>query len=146
MKSKSVLICYIAVCVCVVGVVALCVLAPFLIDGYTRWRGISGEIGRIILIAYYLCCVPTLLALGCLLRLLRNIRKQQIFIHANTRLLCMISWCCVAVSAFCLVAGLWYFPLLFVTAAMLFIFLIVRVVSTCFIAAEELREENSLTI
>ena len=45
-----------------------------------------------------------------------------------------------------LIAAFWYMPLLLVSAAMLFIFLIVRVVRRCFIAATALKEENNLTI
>ena len=145
-SSKSVLICY-GITWVVIGVLAgLCVTAPMLMDLYMRWRALAPEVCRAVLIAFYLSCLPAFTALICLLRILHKIRVQEMFGAANRWLLRVISWCCLAVALICFVAGFWYFPLFFLTAAMLFISLITRVVCTCFLAAAELQEENSLTI
>ena len=77
---------------------------------------------------------------------MRNIRRDRLFGRQNTRLLSLVSWCCLAVAAICFAAAFWYMPLALISAAMLFIFLIVRVVCACFVAAAEIKEENRLTI
>ena len=125
---------------------ALLFLAPWLIRIYLNYRAMPKELGTVILAAFYTCCPPAAVALGCMFRLLANIRKNQAFCAANPRLMTWICLCCLMVTVVTAVAGYWYPPLLFVAGAMLFIFLIVRVVRSCFVAAIELKEENSLTI
>lgn len=125
---------------------ALLFLAPWLIRLYLNYRVMPEILGTVILAAFYTCCPPAAVALGCMFRLLANIRKNQAFCPANPRLMTGICWCCMVVAAVTAVAGYWYPPLFFVAGAMLFIFLIVRVVRSCFVAAIGLKEENSLTI
>ena len=146
MKEKSVLFCTVAVWLCLLLLAALCVFTPRLLTIYMDFRALAYDICVIILIAFYICCVPGVAALVCLLRMLGNIRRQQMFCGANTKLLRLVSWCCMAVALVCFAAGFWYFPLFFVTAAMLFLFLIVRVVVSLMAAGVALQEENSLTI
>ena len=146
MKSKSVIFCYIACYLCLIAILLLTIFAPQLLARYMQWRALPQQVGAVILIAFYVCCVPAVLALLCLLRILQSIRRMRMFTPQNTALLRVVSWCCLAVAFVTLAAGYWYFPLLFVTAAMLFIFLIVRVVCSLLIAATALKEENSLTI
>lgn len=146
MKDKSVLFCSAACYLCLALIAALGVSAPKLLTLYMAFRALQFNIYVVILIAFYICCVPAVAALLCLLRILGNIRRQQMFCAANIGLLRTVSWCCLAVALVCTVAGFWYFPLFFVTAAMLFIFLIVRVVISLMHAGLALQEENSLTI
>lgn len=147
MKQRSVILCSIATWLCLALIAALCLyFAPRLLTAYMEFRKLPENIYGIILAAFYVCCVPATVALVCLLRMLGNIRRQKLFDRANIRLLQIISWCCMAVAAVCLVAGFWYFPLFFLTAAMLFIFLIVRVICSLMAAGVALEEENSLTI
>ena len=146
MKQNSVKFCTAAVWLCLGLIAVLCVSAPRLLKLYMAFRALQFDIYTIILIAFYLCCVPAVIALISLLRILGNIRKQQMFCTANSHLLRIVSWCCLAVAALCLWAGFWYFPLFFVTAAMLFLFVTVRVVCSLMDAGIALAEENSLTI
>ena len=125
---------------------ALLFFAPWLIRIYLDYRAMPEELGTVILAAFYSCCPPAAVALGCMFRLLANIRRNQAFCAVNPRLMTWICRCCLAVAAVTSVAGYWYPPLLFVAGAMVFIFLIVRVVRSCFVAAIEIKEENSLTI
>ena len=125
---------------------ALLFLAPGLARWYVTMRAMPRELGTVILIAFYICCPPAAGALFCVYRLLHNIRKDQTFCTANTRLMIVISWCCLAIALVTCAAAIWYTPFFFITVAMLFIFLIVRVVRSCFVAAIALKEENSLTI
>lgn len=146
MKKSSIYCCSAFSVLFLAALVVLLIFAPRLTDLYVGFRGINDEICTAILIAFYLCAVPAAIALLCLLMLLRNINEEQPFSKRNGALMAAVSWCCIAVAAVTAVAGFWYMPMLLVTAAMLFIFLIVRVVRGCFLAAAALKEENSLTI
>ena len=146
MKIRSGLALLIAVIVCMVLVVALAVAAPWLVRLYTGFRGITPAAGRAILIAYYGCSVPALIALGALLRLLLQLRKKRLFDRHNPVYFHIISLCCLGVALVCAAAGIWYPPLFLVWASMLFLFLTVRTVCSWFIAAVELQEENDMTI
>ena len=127
-------------------VIALAAAAPWLVTRYAEFRQIRPAGKTAILVAFYCCVPPVLGALCCLLRLLANIRDERVFSQKNVRLMAILSWCCAAVFAVTAACARWYPPLLFVTASMAFLFLIVRVVRNCFIAAAALKEENSLTI
>ena len=122
------------------------VLAPRVAHLYGAWRALPQSAIRVLIAAFYGCVVPAMIAMVCLFLLLRNIRLERPFLEENSRLMAIISWCCAAVAVVTLVSCFWYMPLLFVSAPMAFIFLIVRVVRNCFIAAIQLKEENRLTI
>lgn len=146
MKNKAVRLLSVLTLCCMILLLALAVLAPWLIRIYADFRRISQESSTAILIAFYACFLPSLIALLCLFRLLRNIRRERVFDDVNSALMAVISWCCMGAAAATLAAAYWYFPLLLITASMLFLFLTVRVVRNCFIAAIEVQRENSLTI
>ena len=146
MKNKAVKLSLAAVAVFFAAAVALAIAMPWLLDWYVQYRHLR-ETGRIALQVTFYGCLPfALTALLCLWRLLRNIQQEKVFLEANSRLIAVVSWCCAAVAAVTLGACRWYPPLGFITVSMAFLFLIVRVVRNCFIAAIALREENALTI
>ena len=146
MKNKAVKLSLAAVAVFFAAAVALAIAMPWLLDWYVQYRHLR-ETGRIALqVAFYGCLPFALTALLCLWKLLRNIQQEKVFLEANSRLIAVVSWCCAAVAAVTLGACRWYPPLGFITVSMAFLFLIVRVVRNCFIAAIALREENALTI
>ena len=146
MKNKAVKFSLAAVVLFLIAVAALAVAMPWLVRWYVEFRRIR-ESGRIAILAAFYGCLPfALAALICLLRLLLNIRRERVFSEVNSRLMAVISWCCAAVAAVTLGAFRWYPPLIFITLSMAFLFLIVRVVRNCFIAAIALKEENALTI
>lgn len=128
------------------ALLGLLFFAPRIMAVYTQWRLISAAVSAIVLAAFYCSALPAAVSLVCLFLLLRNILGERPFLRRNCLLIGIVSWCCVAVAAITLVGGFWYMPLLLVTAAMVFIFLILRVVRRCFDAAIALKEENSLTI
>ena len=146
MKDKSVVFCYFMTYLWLGVMAALLIFAPRVLSAYMEFRALPWEIYQVILIDFYLCCIPAAVALLCLLRILGNIRRQQMFDRVNEKLLRVVSWCSLAVAILTLAGGFWYFPLFFITAAMLFIFLIVRVVCTLLAAGAALEEESSLTI
>ena len=146
MKKSSIILTFSFVVLCMIAVVALGIFAFPIARAYVNFRNISPLLITIIPIFYYICAVPALIALVCLGKLLHNIKKAHIFENENSLLMGIVSICCVVVAVATAIATYWYLPFIFVTAAMLFIFLIVRIIRGCFIAAIGLREENDLTI
>lgn len=136
--------------VCIVFFLAvlavLLFLAPWLCRWYVDLRGMSGSVQTALLIAFYASAAPAAAALLALLALVRSISRAEIFSRRNAARMSQISCCCLLVAAVTTVTGLWYPPLLFLAAAMGFLFLIVRIVRGCFVAALAIQEENSLTI
>ncbi len=146
MKKTAVNLTMASTVLCMLILFSLCIAAPFLTGLYAELRALSASSQKAILWAFYLSAVPAAASLTCLLKLLINIRLDQPFLLENSMLMAVISWSCVLISAVCCIFGIWYMPLWFITAMMLFLFLIIRVVRGCFISAFYLKEENSLTI
>lgn len=146
MKLKSVAVLKAAVIICAILAVGVAVAAPWIIKWYVGFRQIAPEGGTAILVCYYICMVPALIALYCMLRLLIHIQQKRPFARAAMTYLTVISWCCLAVALVCLGGAFRYPPLAFVSAAMAFLFLTVRVVNICFRAGAMLQEENDLTV
>lgn len=146
MKKISVYLTIIAVCLCLVAVVTLAVFARPVADWYVQIRHLPAQTARVLAFAYYLCAPFALLALSCLLALLGYIRRHDMFSKKNSFLMSCVSWCCLAIAAVCAWASTGYIPFLLVTAIMIFLFLIVRVVRGCFVEATALREDQDLTI
>ena len=146
MKNKAVKLSLGAVALFFAAALALAAAMPWLLDWYVRYRQLR-DAGRIaIQVGFYGCLPFVLTALVCLWRLLRNIQREKVFLEENSRMMAALSWCCAGVAAVTLGAFRWYPPLIFITVSMAFLFLIVRVVRNCFIAAIALKEENALTI
>ena len=146
MKKSAVTASLVCVLFFSILLLAMLFLAPFLARWYVQMRAMQPELGTVILVAFYICVLPAATALACIYLLLQNIRREQLFCNRNCKLMSVISWCCLAVALVTFAAGFWYTPFFFITGAMLFISLIVRVVRLCFVAAAALKEENSLTI
>ena len=146
MTNKAVKLSLAAVAVFLAAAIGLAIAMPWLVRWYAQYRRIleSGQIA--IMVAFYGCLPFAVTALVCLWRLLRNIQRERVFSEENSRLMAAVSWCCAAVAAVTLGAFRWYPPLIYITLSMAFLFLIVRVVRNCFIAAIALKEENALTI
>ena len=146
MKKGSVILTAIAVILCMIILVGISIFAPFIADWFAEVRDIGENVKNVILTAFYICSLPALCSLICLLRILSNIWRDEPFKNENPRLMSIVSYCCLAVAAATIWAGFYYMPMFLVSAAMLFVLLIVRVVRACFISAMHIAEENSLTI
>lgn len=146
MKQQSAFLSALATILCMAALAVLCIFAVPLAKWYVDFQSLRNFLTVVIVIIFYVSAVPAMLALVCLLSLLRRIHKGNAFDAHNARLLALIGWCCLAVAAACFVGGFFYVPFFLVTAAMLFLFLIVRVVRNCFVTAAQLQEENNLTI
>lgn len=145
-KKYTVLVTTVAVIFCIVLLCALSVAAPVLSEMFGELRDLSEKVCTVILVSYYICSLPALASLLCLLRILGNIRRDQPFKSENYKLMSVVSFCCIGVAAVTAFSGFYYMPLWFISAAMLFVFLIVRVVRGCFVSAFYIKEENNLTI
>lgn len=128
-------------------VIGFAIIAPNLVDYYLGYTAIKNpETATAFLITVYACCVPALMALYCLDRLLANIRKKEVFIEKNVKYLRWISWCCFAVSLLIMIGAFSTFLLFTVAIAAAFIGLILRVVKNVIEQAMILKNENDLTI
>ena len=126
---------------------ALLIFFPSLVEFYhQRFRPLDDSDRISVLQAFYCCAAAVLYALWHMDRLLRNIARAELFTLANVRHIRMIRWCCLAVSLLCLTAAAGFPSLLFASAVMIFLCLVVTVVGQVMASAVELREENDLTV
>jgi len=165
-KSKSAALSLICTRVLICAAVAIAVALPFLISGYyldiiSAGRAFSYE-GRFLafifsglpqmtVIAIYACAYASfgfaMVALLALDKLLRNIRKDIVFVRGNVRCLRIISWCCFAIAIIMICS--WpqiHYSLTFVAAAAAFFGLLMRVFKNIIETACEIKDENDFTI
>lgn len=144
--SKSVLLSSICTKI-VIGLVAvMAITAPYLVSGYLAYTSKDPGISQSLLITIYACCVPSMIALVSLDRLLFRIKKNEVFIEKNVKYLRIISWCCFAVSFILAVSGLYYILFLMIAIAAAFFGLILRVVKNVIEQAVIIKNENDYTI
>ncbi len=96
--------------------------------------------------AFYGCAPFAAASLYCLIRLLLNVMKDQVFIPRNVTYIRLVAWFCYAVALITLVTGARYFPLLIITFATFTVGTLLLVMKDLFRTAVELKEENELTI
>ncbi len=99
-----------------------------------------------VLLAYYFVTPPTLVGLGFLCILLRNILKDTVFERKNVMLLRVIGVLAFAAAVFCGIFGYRYLPIIICGVAGLFISLILAVLAELFSAACRIKDENDLTV
>ena len=126
---------------------ALLFFFPALVEFYhLKFRPLDEPTRASVLRAFYCCAAAVLYALWHMDRLLRNISQAQLFTRKNVRHIRIIRWSCLAVSLLCLTAAAAFPSLLFASAVMVFLCLVVTVVGQVMASAVELREENDLTV
>ena len=160
-KSKSATLSLVCTRILIAVVIAIAIILPFILSGsgpIGNYYGASDEVGilysgmatetiRALYICAYACFVPAIIALFSLDMLLRNIRKDIVFLQNNVKYLRIISWCCFAI-AIVMLCG-WPFisyVLFFVAAAAAFFGILMRVVKNVIETACELKVENDFTI
>lgn len=128
-----------------VVIVAAC---PWVIKGYlalkTEQMGLVRE--RSLMASVYVCAVPIGIILWKLMRLIRNIGREQLFTADNISCLRWISWMCFAVAVIALVSALYYVMWIVIACCMAFMGLLIRVIKNVFERAREIKEENDFTI
>ncbi|MDR2771453.1 MAG: DUF2975 domain-containing protein [Clostridiales Family XIII bacterium] len=119
----------------------------FLMRAFGKALTYDGVVESLTLCIYYACCVPALVALFLLDRLLTNIKKGLVFTEGNVKALRAISWCCFAEAFLIAAAALYFAPILLAVAAVVAFFgLILRVVKNVIDAAVALKIESDFTI
>lgn len=147
--TLSIIVCFIFVAILTAGIFA----GPYFMKlWFTVYRGFSenGEALQKMLSLFKWCFYPSAvfayITLYSLLKLLFNIKRQEIFIEKNVSYLRVISWCCFAVAVITLVGGFIYIPFTVVAVAAAFVGLMLRVVKNVMQNAVEIKAENELTI
>lgn len=147
--NLSIIVCFVFVAILTVGLF----VGPWVVELWFRvYRGWDADLAAMsnMITLFKACFYPSALfayiALYSLIKLLFNIKKQQIFINANVKYLRVISWCCFAVALITLIGGIFYIPLLIIAIAAAFVGLMLRVVKNVMQNAVEINEENQLTI
>lgn len=152
-KSKSLALTSILVKVVFVCLIAALFCIPICVEWYDTVSGGRGAVdfqntsvfiplttGLYLSVA---AAFPLVIALN---KLVSNIRKSDVFISENVKLLHIMSYCCFAVSAIWLVLAYFRVLALVVCFAAAFFGLILRVIKSVFEEAVSLREENDATI
>ncbi len=124
---------------------------PFLLKRYFGdFQGSFGDILMIqyktVLVCFYVCLLPAFTALISLVKMLGDIKREEIFTDSNIKRLRLLSWCCFAVAFVCVVGCFMYVPLVVFSIAAGFMGLIIRIIKNVICSAKILREENELTI
>ncbi|MBR3843926.1 MAG: DUF2975 domain-containing protein [Clostridia bacterium] len=147
--TLSIVVCFIVVAILTIALF----VGPWAIQLwfhlYRGWNINSFAMAKMLILfaaCFYPCSVFGYLSLYSLLRLLFNIKQENIFIRQNVKYLRRISWCCFIVAIITLIGGVFYIPYLFVAMAAGFVGLMLRIVKNILQSAVEIREENELTI
>lgn len=147
-SNKSALLSLVCTRIVIVLAFVLAGVLPFLISsGFFEHRAlIASESVPLLMPIYYCFCVPALVALFALDKLLAAVRRGDVFTRDNVRFLRIISWCCFIAALVLLassLASVVFFALAILAA---FFGVILRVIKNLFAAAVELKEENDFTI
>ena len=151
-RNKSVIlsiaVCFIFAVLLTIGVFFGPALMKLWFVSYRGW-GTEAAIEKM-LILFSCCFYPSVpfayLTLYSLLRMLFNIKKEEIFVIQNVRYLRRISWSCIVVAFITFVGGIFYVPFLCIAVAAAFVGLLLRVVKNVMQNAYEIKQENELTI
>jgi len=130
-----------------IGIVVTIILtAPLLVKGYVSYASKDPYVIRPLVATVYACAVPGLAAMIALNRLLKNIRKKEVFTEKNVKLLRLLSWCSFVVSGILFASGFYYLMFLLIAFAAAFFGLILRVVKNVIEQAVVIKNENDFTI
>jgi len=145
-SGKSVQLSLICTKIVIALVVACAAILPMMIERY-MWL-LPVEISALypFMAILYLCCIPAMIALVCLHKLLVNIRNEDVFISKNVKLLRIISWCCFLAALMMVFAAFYQFLFGVMAVAFAFIGLILRVVKNVIEEAVQIKDEHDFTI
>ncbi len=141
--SLSLLLSEVIVKVLAVLFAAACIYVPFNRNSIALNMGLNIPM---FMTVFYLCALFAFTALYQLNRLLKNIKRTDIFINENVKILRILSWCCYLVGITTAIYSFFEYPFIVISAASAFFGLIIRVLKNVFCKAVELREENDGTI
>ncbi len=125
-------------------IIAAVIFLPTVTAFYSKLRG--GIDCTNLMTALYISALPGLICDIALMKLLKNIQKEQIFTAQNVFLLKILSYCCIFVGIEYLIFAHRYITMILIAFVALFIGLILRVIKNVFDKAIEIRVENDFTI
>ncbi len=144
-KNISIFASIIVTTMLLVLVIAAVFTLPQIMQVYSKMRG--GIDVSSLMVALYISSVPGIICTLSLLKLLFNIRKNDIFTKQNVIILQILSYCCLFVGIeYVAICYSRYISMIFVGFAAIFIGIILRVIKNVFDKAIEIREENDYTI
>lgn len=144
--NKSVIASSICTKITIGIVIGIILTAPYLVNGYVGYTAKDPAVARPLIVTIYACAVPGLIAMLSLNKLLANIKKKEVFIEKNVKLLRIISWCSFAVSGILFFSGFYYLMFVLIAFAAAFFGLILRVVKNVIEQAVAIKNENDFTI
>ena len=145
-KDRSITLSIVCIYVFAAILLAADIFCYRLTGWFIRLRGMLWQQGVGMMVTVYVCSVFAWIALYELLRLLRALRRGEVFVGKNVRAMRIVSWCCAGVAVMCLVSVIWYLPFVLVAIAAGFMCLIVRIVKNAFQQAVAMKDELDLTI
>ena len=145
-KNKSITLSFVCVAVFALLLLGVDLFCYPLAGWFIRLRAMHWQAGIGMMVTVYVCSVFAWITLVNLWRLLRNLRRAEVFTEKNVRLMRTVSWCCVGAGIMCLISMIWYLPFVFVAIAAGFMALIVRIVKNVFQQAISMKDELDLTI
>lgn len=130
--------------------IALCTGAlfamPYAAEVYETVSFMQDKVTVPLLVTFYSCAAVGFVILFVLDRLVSNIRKGEVFVDKNVKLLRVLSYCCFIIAVITLIFARLRIIVFVITFAAAFIGLILRVIKNCFEQAVILREENDFTV
>lgn len=129
------------------GYLAVVLTCPLLMDVFVRFSFFAaGKNKWLFSGTVYLCAIPVGILLWNLWRLIFDIGLEQIFTTENIRRLRTISWMCILTALICTFSMTYYVFWGIISACLLFMGLLIRVIKNTFQQARELKEEVDFTI
>lgn len=99
-----------------------------------------------LLIAFYIAYPLCFAAVAMLMKILWNIAHDRLFVRANTNLLRVISYLCLALCVLCFAFTFRYLSLFILGTGIALVGFLVQVLVQVFAKATEISDENDLTI
>lgn len=125
-------------------IIGAVIFLPSIMKFYSAMRG--GIDCTSLTVALYVSALPGFICDLALMKLLRNISTDKIFISQNVTILKILSYCCIFVGVEYLIFAHRYITMILIAFVALFIGLILRVIKNVFDKAIEIRTENDYTI
>ncbi|MCQ2354662.1 MAG: DUF2975 domain-containing protein [Clostridia bacterium] len=152
-RKASTILSLVLAAVFLLGLIFIAVIMPHLIDYFldtpdtagTRENITKGEICLLFILSY--AAVAAAVAADiCVIQILRQVRRGEVFTAKCVSLIRTVSWCLIIFGLIFIPIG-YYFRLAFAVAlAAGFMGLCVRVVKNAFEEAVAIKEENDLTV
>lgn len=120
--------------------------APMLVERYILWSHLDQGLVKLFLVTIYLSYLPIFLILLTLNRLLRNLKKGEVFVGDNVTALRMISWSCFFGAVILLGTGFYHWGFILIAGMVGFFGLLMRVIKNILAEALALKNENDYTI